>query len=121
MIRTSRLGLCYPVHVFGPAAGTWHVDGESRTLECYEMLPGRWGNGTADCKGVSEYVDGAAKLLNNDGPVGQLLGRSVATTAAPNTTESAACDVTAAFCARFVGGAAAIRRGALLQPGTTAL
>jgi hypothetical protein len=34
------------VHFFGPAAATWHI-GTVHNPECFQMLPGRWGNSSA--------------------------------------------------------------------------
>lgn len=92
------------IHVFGPAAASWHVGYDN--TECYKLLPGRWGNGTTDCAGTAEYVNVSRiqRALNNHG--------------VPNTTETAACAVTAAFCSRFVSAAAGIRRAALIPAST---
>jgi hypothetical protein len=99
------------VHFFGPAAATWHI-GNVHNPECFQMLPGRWGNSSASCQGAAEYAGGA---LAHHGPYDPK--------SRPNTSESAACEITAAFCSRFVsGGAVAIRKSTpSLSARTTAL
>jgi hypothetical protein len=87
------------IHIFAPAAASTHADNS-----CYRMLPGRWGDQEGNCSGAEEYVSVPSVLK-------QLR-------LAPNTTESAVCALTAAFCARFTESAAAVRRGAGLPSAT---
>ena len=109
------------VHVFGPAAATWHV-----RPECYQMIPGRWGGEQqAECEGAAKYVGGdhdqRAAEDGHEGVAGRE-GRNVSTAALVEAeSDAAACEVTAAFCARFVNAAASIRQATLLPAHTTAL
>lgn len=93
------------VHVFGPAAATWHVK-----PECYHLARGQ-----DDCQGAAEFmrVVGDAPLYRDT--------TSATEHNASAAADAAACKVTAAFCARFVRAAEAIRRSTSLSAHATAL
>ena len=98
------------VHVFGPAAATWHV-----RPECYHLARGRDGREQPHCEGAAEYMHVVRDAS---------LHRDVASATERNASAAAdavACEVTAAFCARFVRAAASIRRATSLSARTTAL
>lgn len=91
------------VHMFAPAAATWHAhmgDGGA----CGAMLPGRWGSWNVTCAGAEKFAG------HPD------VQRALAAGQPPNATDTAACALTAAFCARFAAAVPLATAASRLPP-----